>query len=156
MKSLALPFLALALLAGCDGGTQSAGLDTEDAEAQGNVVDGAVAPSPTPIATEIPAAFRGRWGLTAEDCEQSATGAQGLLTIDGDTLDFYESTGSLGTIEEAGDNRLRATFDFTGEGESWQRDVALDLENGGNTLVRREFGADAAAGPFRYSRCEEE
>lgn len=116
-------------------------------------------PSPSPTGTDtaaaqsIPVAIRGRWGLVPADCTSTRGDAKGLLTIDADTLRFYESRGILGTIKERSDSRIRATFAFTGEGMTWTREVALDLRNDGRTLVRREFGQDAAAGPFRYARC---
>ena len=116
-------------------------------------------PTPSPTGTEtapaqsIPVAVRGRWGLVPTDCTSTRGDAKGLLTIDGNTLRFYESRGTLGAIKERSDTRIRASFAFTGEGMNWTRDVALDARNGGRTLIRREFGADAAPGAFRYTRC---
>ena len=46
MKSIRLVVPALFALAACDGGTQGAQADTEEAEAAGNAVGGAVAPAP--------------------------------------------------------------------------------------------------------------
>ena len=46
----------------------------------------------------------------------------------------------------------RASFDFTGEGMTWQREETLELQDG--TLIRREAGQDAAPGPFKYTRCQ--
>ena len=48
---------------------------------------------------------------------------------------------------------LRAAFDFEGEGMTWQREVVLDVQDDGATLIRREYGEDAAPGPFRYAKC---
>ena len=72
--------------------------------------------------------------------------------IDGTSLKFYESLGKLGAIAEVGDSRIRASFDFTGEGMTWQREETLELQDG--TLIRREAGQDAAPGPFKYTRCQ--
>ena len=36
---------------------------------------------------------------------------------------------------------------------TWEREVVLDVQDGGATLVRREYGDDAAPGPFRYAKC---
>ena len=108
-----------------------------------------------PAPTAIPAAIQGRWGLVPADCEPGRDDAKGLLTIGADKLDFYESTGTLDTISEAAPTRIRAAFDFTGEGMTWQREVVLDVQDDGATLIRREYGQDAAPGPFRYARCQQ-
>jgi hypothetical protein len=111
------------------------------------------APGETTEPRTIPAAIQGRWGLTEADCEPGRADAKGLLTISADRLEFYESVGRLDSIDEAGANRIRADFDFTGEGMTWERDISLDLQDGGQTLVRREYGEDAAADAFRYTKC---
>jgi hypothetical protein len=107
----------------------------------------------TPAAAQIPAAVQGRWGLVANDCDPARDDAKGLLTIGPDTLRFYESRAMLGSIEELDATRIRAKFEFTGEGMTWTRDELLDAQDGGKTLIRREYGADAAPGPLRYMRC---
>jgi len=145
MKSIVLPVLALAALAGCDGGTPAA----------------TATPAAEPTATEtaaftaIPVAIRGRWGLVPADCEPGRDDAKGLLTIDATTLEFYESVGTLDAVTEAGPTRIRAAFDFEGEGMTWQREVMLEVQDGGDTLVRRDYGLDAAPAPYRYTECNQ-
>ena len=46
-------------------------------------------------------------------------------------------------------------FAFEGEGMNWIRDMTLDVQDDGQTLIRREYGLDAAPGPIRYRRCTE-
>ncbi len=152
MRALALSLLAITTLAACDSGS-------EEAE-NPSVPKGQVAESPAPIPTDasteldtIPPAFQGRWGLVAADCEPGRSDAKGLLTITAEKLEFYESVGMLDEVEEAAPNRILASFDFTGEGMSWERDMAFELENGGSAMVRSEFGAEAAPDPFRYTKC---
>ncbi len=152
MRALALSLLAVTTLAACDSGS-------EEAE-NPSVPNGQVAESPAPIPTDasteldtIPPAFQGRWGLVAADCEPGRSDAKGLLTITAEKLEFYESVGVLDEVEEAAPNRILASFDFTGEGMSWERDMALELENGGSAMVRSELGAEAAPDPFRYTKC---
>lgn len=101
----------------------------------------------------IPAAAQGRWGLVSADCTSTKGDAKGLLIVDGTTLKFYESRGTLGKVAERSDTRLRATFAFSGEGMTWNRDQLLDVQDGGRTLVRREYGEEAEPGPFKYARC---
>jgi hypothetical protein len=113
----------------------------------------AATPTPTPLPTEIPAGYQGRWGMTAEDCTGDAAAAKGLLEISPTELKFYESVGTLETVTGATGDRFRGAFAFTGEGMSWERDVVLDLRDGGKILVRREFGEDASPEPFDYTRC---
>ena len=164
MKLFAPPLLAtisLLTLAACDGATPESG---EDADVTGEETTATAGPLPTgtptpvpttsPAATTIPSAIQGRWGLVAADCEAGRADAKGLLTISATKLQFYESVGTLAAIEEAGDTRVRANFDFTGEGMTWKREVVLDVQDAGKTLIRREYGDDAAPGAFRYTKCE--
>lgn len=114
-------------------------------------------PTPTPAATvaamEIPEAIRGRWGLVPADCTSKLGDAKGLLTISAGQLKFYESVAKLGKVKEADDSRIRATFSYSGEGQTWTQDVVLDAQDGGKTLIRRDYGADALPGPLKYTRC---
>ncbi|RVQ67134.1 hypothetical protein EKN06_09460 [Croceicoccus ponticola] len=165
--------LALGLGACGDSGTpaQRSG-DTADTgapipvEPDGGIGDGATPlPEPggtTPVGDDkgmdemeptIPSALRGRWGMNANDCDASRSDAKGLLTIGDQTLKFYESVGTLTKTAERDATRLRGTFAFTGEGQTWQRDVVLDAQDGNTVLIRREYGDGAAPGPFRYERC---
>jgi hypothetical protein len=163
MKLFAPPLLAtisLLTLAACDSaapdGSEDARLAAEETAATaGPLPTDTATPGPTasPAVTAIPPAMQGRWGLVTADCEPGRDDAKGLLTIDVTKLKFYESVGTLGTISEAGANRLRATFAFTGEGQTWQREMLLSVEEGGSVLVRTEYGEDAAPAPLRYTKC---
>ena len=55
--------------------------------------------------------------------------------------------------EQRGANRIVADYKFSGEGVEWNRRMQLDLVDGDKTLVRRDEGEGAAAGPMRYTRC---
>ena len=153
-----IPALFL-LLAAC-GGADEAALPSGDetpipVEPDGDIGNGA---GPGQAGGEasaegIPEPLRGRWGLVAADCDATRSDAKGLLTVSPDKLTFYESVGTLGSATERTPLRLRATFEFTGEGMSWSRDMLLEVQDGGKALVREEFGADAAPKPFRYIRC---
>jgi hypothetical protein len=159
MKGLRFTLPALLALAGCDNGTQGADTTAEQAAADGDLAaNSSVAPAPrppgatdTPAPTEIPAAIRGRWELNSGGCTSDSS--DGLLTISANKLEFYESVGTLDTIMDAEPTRVRAEFDFEGEGMTWEREIVLEVQDGGATLIRREYGDDAAPGPFRYARC---
>ncbi len=101
----------------------------------------------------IPLAMRGRWGLVDADCTSRHGDAKGLLEISETALTFYESRATLADFTEWAPDHIRAEFNFSGEGMNWQRDMALALKDDGKTLIRREYGADAAPAPFSYRRC---
>jgi hypothetical protein len=149
MKTLALPLVCLIALAACDSGASN----PEPAGTTAPEAPDIASATPSPAASTIPATIQGRWGLVPADCEPGRDDAKGLLTIGPTKLEFYESVGTLTEIEEASDTRIRAAFAFTGEGMTWQRDETLDAQDNGQTLIRREYGEDAAPGPLRYSKC---
>ena len=110
-------------------------------------------PTPTPLPTTIPAEFQGRWGLTADDCTAGKGKAEGLLTINPDTLQLSDSSATLQQTVEAFTGRFRGTFKFAGKGAARTTDEVLDLRNNGQTLVRHEFGDGAAPLPSTYMKC---
>lgn len=100
-------------------------------------------------ATLIPAALRGRWGLSPADCVSSRGDAKGLLEISADRLRFYESVAVPGPNVLTTEDSVGGTFNFTGEGQSWSKYQNLRLRNG--RLVRTERDPVAS---FRYVRCD--
>jgi len=112
-----------------------------------------LAPTPAGTPARIPQPIRGRWGLVPADCTTDLAGAKGLLTIGAEQMKFYEAVAKLGPIKDVGDTHIRATFNYSGEGQAWKLDVVLRLDDGGKTLVKRDFGPEAMPGEFRYRRC---
>jgi len=106
-----------------------------------------------PVATTIPTALRGRWGLVPADCTSTAGDAKGLLTIGADQLKFYESVAKLQSVTSATTDAVTGTYSFSGEGQSWTLQVALSSSDGGKTLVRKDTGPDAAPQPLTYMKC---
>lgn len=166
--------MTLMLLAACSGGTEEKSAAPEEKAASpgapeavpaapGDVTvytpDPAIAPPAAPEPgigagdKAIPAAIQGRWGLVAADCTSTKGDAKGLLTIDAADLRFYESHGVLARVRERSDRRIVADYKFSGEGMEWDRLVLLGVEDGGKTLLRRDWGEDASAEPLRYTRC---
>jgi hypothetical protein len=106
-----------------------------------------------PASAIIPVALQGRWGLVPADCTTTRGDDKGLMKVNEKTIKFYESFATLGAINESGPTRLAARFAYEGEGMEWNRDLTMDVQDGGKTLVLREYGEDAPAGPRRYTRC---
>lgn len=96
----------------------------------------------------IPAALRGRWGMTPADCITTRGDNKGMLAITAERLEYYESRATPGTSIERGDNGISGNFDFVGEGQSWSKYVSLKLHNG--TLVETLRNPMAS---YTYARC---
>ena len=109
---------------------------------------GSEQPSPpgTPEAAMIPGQYRGRWGMNANDCDQSRSDAKGAITIGERTIRFYESTATLKERRPAIATSFSGLFGFTGEGQSWQK--VMTFTRTGDTLKRAE-----EEGTFTYRRC---
>jgi hypothetical protein len=99
-------------------------------------------------ASAIPAALHGRWGLTPGDCTSSLGDAKGLLVVNDSELRFYESRAVPAKDAQAGADFISGTFHFTGEGQSWSKFEALQLQ--GHDLVRTETKPAAS---FSYAKC---
>ena len=110
-------------------------------------------PRPAVDGKSIPTGMRGRWALKVADCTARRGTDLTALTIDATNLRFYESHGELTRVRESNATRIVADYKFSGEGVEWNRRMQLDLVDGGKTLVRRDEGEGAAAGPMRYTRC---
>ena len=121
-------------------------------EPDGGIGDGATPPTDM-VDGDIPDAFHGRWGLVPADCTSDRGDAKGLINIDAEGIQFYESRGVVGTVETSEPGQFRATYDFTGEGMEWTRDMELNVSEDGTQLVRSEYGEDALAEPLTYTKC---
>lgn len=159
-SSLLLTTAATLALAGCqkpadapvDNAASNAGNSVGSVETIGEP-DANIAPpanSVSPAINEIPTAFLGRWGMVPNDCDVSRSDTKGLVTVTPDALKFYESMGRLESIEGVSPTEVKATFAFTGEGQSWTKTMTLALDEGGTTLVRTE---QDPAGTFRHQKC---
>ncbi len=116
-------------------------------DSAGPLAGGPPGPAAT-VAGPIPAAIRGRWGLTPADCISNRGDAKGLLEIGPDSLKFYESRAVPGTSIETGDQGISGNFNFTGEGQQWTKYVSLKLQ--GEVLTRTERNPVAS---YNYARC---
>ena len=96
----------------------------------------------------IPVPLQGRWGLSPADCSSTRGDAKGLLIVSAGDLKFYESRAIPGKDIQTTGNSISGEFDFTGEGQSWTRFEALQLQKDG--LVRTETNPAAS---FTYAKC---
>jgi len=147
--------LALLALAGCTAADETAPQDDEKmipVEPDGGIGDGAE-PIPEIKQLAIPRALHGRWGLVSGDCTDEDGDAKGALEISATKLRFYESQAGVAEVKVKGDDSIRAVFDFSGEGQNWQRDINLHLNESRNRLIREEYGKDAMSDPLTYTKC---
>lgn len=113
----------------------------------------APSPMPTPTAktaNAFPAAYQGRWGMNANDCDPKRDDNKGLLTVSADTLKFYESRARIASLKAISPTRLIADLSFSGEGQTWNSKTAFELADGGKTLLRTE---EEPASSYRYAKC---
>lgn len=158
-----IAFLPLLALAACQGAPENNSVTQADAQSQleapvkeietlppdeSTVVPTNDMAAEAPTKAAIPESMHGRWGMVPEDCTSTRGDAKGLLTVTGDTLQFYESRAKLAKTIGSWPEKLTAEFAFTGEGQEWTRTETLALTGSSNTLVRTEDGSE-----FRYRRC---
>lgn len=100
-------------------------------------------------AARIPAALYGRWGLAPNDCTSTRGDAKGLLLITPAELRFYESRAVPGSNTSTRPDSISGSFTFTGEGQTWSKFIALQIQKDG--LVRTESNPSAS---FTYAKCK--
>lgn len=120
---------------------------TPGADAAARPLDGAEDDSEnSPSTGVIPAQYRGRWGMNANDCDPRRSDAKGLMTIRDNSIKFYESLATLQERHPAIATSFSGAYSFTGEGQTWER--VITLTRTGNTLKRAQ-----ADGTYSYTRC---
>lgn len=104
---------------------------------------------PIPL-TVIPVAFHGQWGMVPADCTSTRGDNKGLITVDADSIRFYESRAILTKVTQNAPENFTGEFKFTGEGQTWTKPQILKLTGSSNTLIRSET---EPALSFTYKRC---
>ena len=111
-----------------------------------------------PEVAAIPEALRGSWGLNENDCNPAFDPRKGLMVIEGRTLAFYEARATLARVDSVTPTSLTGEFVFTGEGQTWTRQITFETQDSGMVLMRSDTGPDtgegAQTGPYRYLNCE--
>ena len=153
----ALP-LALLALAACsaepDEPAAPAATETPmPVEPDGGIGDGAPPLSDASDST-IPEALQGRWGLAPADCTSTRGDAKGLITVEGDTIRFYESRGTVETVEASDPEQIHAQFAFTGEGQEWTREMQWSVTSNGTQLLRTDLDGETPGETLTYTRCQ--
>ncbi|MBV8237588.1 MAG: hypothetical protein JO221_02340 [Sphingomonas sp.] len=142
----------VAALVGCKGPAREQPREAAHVEDHSANVANAAAPASghevTESATSLPSAFHGRWGLVQADCTSTNGDNKGLMTVEAGRLTFYESRATVAQVETVSPTAVKARLEFTGEGQTWQQDTPLTLEDQGKTLTRVADGQT-----LRYTRC---
>lgn len=128
--------------------TAASGNDTVPARTVVSASDTDGVIEPNGREAQIPPALHGRWGLTPGDCTSTRGDAKGLLRVSGDRLRFYESVGRPESGIAITNQSISGTFSFTGEGQAWTREQALQIQD--DKLVRTESEPRAT---YTYVRC---
>ena len=98
------------------------------------VVERPASPTAYPrTVTTIPAPFRGEWNAVLADCGTDLSDS--ALRISARDMAFYESVGQVSLVTETGPREIAVKARFTGEGETWTRDVRMQLSQDGQTLT---------------------
>lgn len=100
----------------------------------------------SPSTAVVPAQYRGRWGINANDCDPKRSDNKGLMTVRENSIRFYESTASLQEQRPAIATSFSGTYSFTGEGQTWKR--MMTLTRTGDKLKRADN-----EGSYTYRRC---
>ena len=127
-------------------------LPTDESSSPANGMDAGVddaSASPVQgVPGKIPASLHGRWGMTPADCTSTRGDAKGLLIVSADGLRFYESVAKPAGELKTSDDSASGDFAFTGEGMTWKKYEALEIQS--NKLVRTESSPMKS---FAYVRC---
>ena len=97
---------------------------------------------------KIPASLHGRWGMTPGDCTSTRGDNKGLLVVTAEGMKFYESRATPAGDLKTSPNSASGDFNFTGEGMTWKKYEALEIQS--NKLVRTESSPMKS---FAYARC---
>ncbi|MDQ2877880.1 MAG: hypothetical protein M3R41_02215 [Pseudomonadota bacterium] len=101
-------------------------------------------------ANALPAAFQGKWGMTAGDCDISRGDSVGKMIVRVDKLTFYTATATITHLTKTSQYQVTADLALEGGGKAWQARQRFDLTRGGTQLLRIE---QTPAKTYRYQRC---
>ncbi|MEO0376863.1 MAG: hypothetical protein AAF329_20030 [Cyanobacteria bacterium P01_A01_bin.17] len=85
-------------------------------------------------AQEVPEQFQGEWNSNLAQC--GFQGSDGRLEIKAKQIMFYESSGPIQDITSDGDRKLTGKVELSGEGETWQTELELQLSEDQSALTQ--------------------
>ena len=102
-------------------------------------------------ATRIPANFTGAWDYVESDCD----GLSDLrMDVFPDRIEFYESIGTVESVEVENPNTVVVGLAMEGEGETWNEETRLTLSNRGERLTPINADGNQIGTPMPLKRCE--
>ena len=156
MKRLVIAGVFALGLSACSGGQENSNQNQQQDAAQADQdADSASAPdseptqaessSPTPSASQsapvamstIPAKYYGVWDAPGPNGCNGAS--DGVLEIKAQSLQFWESTGTVTSVTPASNGGVDVTTDMVGEGEEWKATHNLRL-NGSSLMLATDGG----------------
>lgn len=147
MRTLITIAMSAAAIAACSPAKAPA---KDDAMVGPSPVEAPAPPAPAkPAASQVPAAFLGKWDTEVKSC---GTGmSDGKLTIAADRIDFYESSGPITAVAVNGPREVVISTTLSGEGETWTDKTTFRLSDDGKTLT--DVSDPAEEHPFVRVRC---
>ena len=101
-----------------------------------------------PGAAPIPAAFRGRWGASVEDCIDPRRDGSEAVVVGSNRIELPDGRGQLAQTLGSFPERFVGLFVYNGDSGRWSQKEELSLTGSSNVLIR-----DAEGERFRYRRC---
>lgn len=99
----------------------------------------------------IPAAFQGVWGYGANACDDVASELK--LEIRPTEIEFYESLGTVTSVEVENPQSIVVALDMSGEGETWELTNRFVLSENGTVLTPLETEDNPQYDPMPRKKC---
>lgn len=99
----------------------------------------------------IPAAFQGIWDYGANACDNVASDLR--LEIRPSEIEFYESLGTVTSVEVENPQSIVVALDMSGEGETWELTNRFVLSENGTVLTPLETEDNPQYDPMPRKKC---
>ena len=104
------------------------------------------------VVNSISTNMLGTWILEEGNC---ANNDDKRITVSANKVTYKSGNFNLRKITEYEPTRIVADYNFTSSsGENRKNNLILDLQENGSQLIIREYGEQARAGVFKYTRCK--
>ncbi|WP_155806030.1 hypothetical protein [Erythrobacter litoralis] len=113
------------------------------------------APPPAPMAQlgapkPVPTKFQGVWDFIDGNCSRDS---DLRLEIGANSLQFYESMGTVNGYEQPNPDTVILNLAMEGEGERWEERTRMSLVDGGKFLVMSDVSGYGSGQGIRRKRC---